>query len=67
MQIQKSHRNLVYLMLSSAVALVLRKDILVTVASPLKSMALQEEAEKKVSLKLRVTQKQGRLHYSLGL
>lgn len=54
-------------MLNSAVALVLRKEILVTVASPLKPMALWESAEKNVSLNLNITQKQGRLHYSAGL
>lgn len=45
-QIHKSHWNLVYLMLSSAVAPGLRKEILVTAASPLKSMALWDAAEK---------------------
>lgn len=66
-QIRNSNWNLVYLMLSSAVALLLGEKILVTVATPLKSMALWEAAEKKVNLKLSITQKQGRLHYSAGL
>lgn len=60
MHTEKNNRNLVYLMLSTVMALTSQeRDLGVTVATPLKSMALWETAEKKkkVNKKLRIIQK----------
>lgn len=48
MNVIKNNQNLVYLVLSSVVALTFQeRDLRVTVATPLKSMALWEAAAKK--------------------